>query len=151
MILNRRGLFELMQKNLVRNLTGEISQRRKTMKLIISSLALALLLSGSAFAADTGTEATTPTSPGGVTTTGPLTTPGNMTGTIQSIDQSGNRIRIQDNSGIIREFRVNGTSTFHNGNDKVSFTDLKAGDSVNFTTTISNGDLTIDSLQVTPR
>jgi len=127
------------------------------MEVFLQSLVLTIALSGiSLVMADTTTYrdsiSVEPSGAGNsVITPGALTNTGLMVGTIQSIDSSRNVLRIQDGSGIIREYRVSDASLFHNGSGPDKFSDLKAGDKVSFTATRKNGELMIESLGVTTK
>jgi hypothetical protein len=55
-----------------------------------------------------------------------------INGTVESVDQTGNRVRVRDAQGNVQEYTVNDKSEFMNNQKKSKFSDIKTGDSVTF-------------------
>ena len=68
----------------------------------------------------------------GTTDTGSRGATGNtqIKGTVESVDQNGNRVRVRDSQGNIREYTTNDKTEFMNSEKKAKFSDLKSGDPV---------------------
>lgn len=139
------------------------------MKNMTASIVLVLTVAGLAIAADTSVDYNTPqgkavsgTASGVIDrNTAPLIAPspaqtpaGSMqgvnpgrsdsagtptTGTVESIDRSGNRVRIRDAQGRINEYHIRDNTRFMRGEKKGRFSDVKVGDSVEFESTSDMG------------
>ena len=72
--------------------------------------------------------------------TGSLSTTGStqIKGTVESVDQSGNRVRVRDSQGNIQDFNINDKTEFMNSQKKAKFSDLKSGDPVTLDFNIDN-------------
>ncbi len=66
----------------------------------------------------------------GVPATGAPMTSSPITGTVESIDRSGNRVRIRNEQGLVTEYNINNDTSFTNRGKTGKFTDVKTGDSV---------------------
>lgn len=114
------------------------------MKYAIHGALLGALICGTSFAADSHSTANpSADSTNAVNTAGVVKS---VSGTVQSVDQEAQRIRIRDNqSGSVTELKVDSGTTVTRGDDQVSFLNVEAGDTV---LVAYAPDKTADSIQI---
>src|SRR4051812_40525860 len=111
-------------------------------KQLIQGLLTGMAISGIVFAADTtgpgievrgaGADDGATVAPSGSGNTATSTDRDNsgvtISGKIDTIDRTGNRIWVRDTSGQIRQYKVNDGTSFTSNGREVKFSDIKPGD-----------------------